>query len=517
MLVRIAATLFFLVITRSSLANDWFDKADALYQAKEYSQAISFYRKSAHRGDPKGQYNLAKMYHNGLGVTESKEQAFHWYLKAAELGHTEAQYKIAIAYIFGRTTPYLLDLNVDTIKGLNWLNRAVEKGHIQAQSKLISLYSDNYNGIKRNDDKVVELMLKFANEGNVEVQKKLASYYERGYLFEKNLDMSAFWYIKAAEKLEGTQLGNVANGLKKIGYHADALRLLKKSAEQGVKWAYNDIGEIYAEGKGTTIDLVQALHWYQKGSDAGDKKSSIRLGELYEKGMGVEQDYKKAIHLYQKASSYNEAKFRLGRMYERGYGVEQDFHQALSLYKASGYKYKEQYESLNEKLNCPNAIVKLFGLGLNCVKRDEFMEAVKQAGASPKREDHSYYADIYDSSNILDGTSELVIHYFEGKFAKATYMFSINLDRNNISKMHDILVSKYGNTSKSNGKLSVGSVKHVWKLEDGIMIELSRERSNTASLLTYINPQVNYLMIKEQKKQKREREAKKIESQSNAF
>ena len=44
----------------------------------------------AQKGDPEAMYQLAELYYNGDGVTESPKEAVKWYEKAAKKGHPKA-------------------------------------------------------------------------------------------------------------------------------------------------------------------------------------------------------------------------------------------------------------------------------------------------------------------------------------------------------------------------------------------------------------------------------------------
>ncbi|MFA5922254.1 MAG: tetratricopeptide repeat protein [Methylococcaceae bacterium] len=57
---------------------------------KDYSQAVTWFRKAAEQGLAMAQYNLGVMYASGEGVAQDDEQAVAWYLKAAEQGEAIA-------------------------------------------------------------------------------------------------------------------------------------------------------------------------------------------------------------------------------------------------------------------------------------------------------------------------------------------------------------------------------------------------------------------------------------------
>jgi TPR repeat protein len=53
---------------------------------RNFSEAVSWYRKAADGGNAAAQYNLGVMYANGRGVSKNDAQAVAWFRKAAEQG-----------------------------------------------------------------------------------------------------------------------------------------------------------------------------------------------------------------------------------------------------------------------------------------------------------------------------------------------------------------------------------------------------------------------------------------------
>ena len=71
------------VLAQNSLAGVY---ANERVPARDYKQAIEWYRKAAEQGYAIAQYNLGLMYANGWGVPRDDKQALDWYRKAAEQG-----------------------------------------------------------------------------------------------------------------------------------------------------------------------------------------------------------------------------------------------------------------------------------------------------------------------------------------------------------------------------------------------------------------------------------------------
>ena len=63
-----------------------------------YDYAASVFGNHADKGNGQAQFNMALMYHSGLGVARDERQAVEWYERAANSGHEMAQAYMAAAY-----------------------------------------------------------------------------------------------------------------------------------------------------------------------------------------------------------------------------------------------------------------------------------------------------------------------------------------------------------------------------------------------------------------------------------
>ena len=62
--------------------------------------------------------------------------------------------------------------------------------------------------------------------------------------------------------------------------------LYELAASQGVAKAYyNNLGEMYYNGRGVEKDYTKAAEYYEKAAAQGDTDSQKRLTEMYEQGL----------------------------------------------------------------------------------------------------------------------------------------------------------------------------------------------------------------------------------------
>ena len=71
--------------------------------AKDFKQAVFWYRKSADQGNEWGQKNLGICYEKGKGVAKDLEQAVFWFRKSAEQGNDYAKKRLRESW----AQPYL--------------------------------------------------------------------------------------------------------------------------------------------------------------------------------------------------------------------------------------------------------------------------------------------------------------------------------------------------------------------------------------------------------------------------
>ena len=61
---------------------------------QDFEQAMQLYGLSAQQGITQAQFNLGLMYDRGDGVAQDYREAYYWYLQAAEAGSPDGQYAV---------------------------------------------------------------------------------------------------------------------------------------------------------------------------------------------------------------------------------------------------------------------------------------------------------------------------------------------------------------------------------------------------------------------------------------
>jgi TPR repeat protein len=79
---------------------------------------------------------------------------------------------------------------------------------------------------------------------------------------------------------------------------AEAARLFRLAADQGVAAAQSDLGLMYYSGEGVVKDLAQAARLFGLAADQGLADGQYNLGLLYFEGKGVAKDEAEAARLF---------------------------------------------------------------------------------------------------------------------------------------------------------------------------------------------------------------------------
>jgi hypothetical protein len=123
---------------------------------------------SARAGNAEAQYNLGRIYHDGIGVQQNNTEAADWYRRAAKQGHGNAQNSLGI----------LLEADQRDYAGAaQWFAMAARQGNADAQYNLGVIY---YSGLGVNYEFAAHWFQLAAQQGLVQAQRDLGKMYERG-------------------------------------------------------------------------------------------------------------------------------------------------------------------------------------------------------------------------------------------------------------------------------------------------------------------------------------------------
>jgi serine/threonine-protein kinase len=130
----------------------------------------------------------------------------------------------------------------------------------------------------------------------------------------------------SVQKPSGADLEQQAASLYKAGRASEAATLFDQACSAGSREACDNLGVMYASGKGVAKDDARAAALYATACNAGNALGCNNLGNIYASGRGVSKDNAQAASLYVKACADGNAVgcSNIGNYYRLGIGVEKD-------------------------------------------------------------------------------------------------------------------------------------------------------------------------------------------------
>ncbi|MCP4176921.1 MAG: protein kinase [bacterium] len=124
---------------------------------------------------------------------------------------------------------------------------------------------------------------------------------------------------------------------KKLQENLKAFDLYMKSAKSGNSEAMYNLACLYRDGRTTSKNDPEALHWFQKAADKGNVNAMYNLGRIYQTSLEQSPD---AFKWYTKAADKgnDDAMYCLAEMYRKGEGTEKDLSEAFDLFLKSAEK-----------------------------------------------------------------------------------------------------------------------------------------------------------------------------------
>ena len=225
---------------------------------------------SAKEGDSSAQNNLGLMYDNGNGVVQNYKEAVKWYRKAAEQGFSSAQNNLGIMYKNGKGVVQ------NYIKAHMYYNLAASQGNKSAQKNRDIVEKKMTAGQIKKARKMAEKWRKKSLRGEAAYDKGFAAYKDKDYKTAlKEFMISA-----------------------KEGHYKEAVKWVRKPAEQGDSDAQYTLGVMYANGQGVVQNYIKAHMYWNLAANQGNEDAR-KNRDIVEKRMTVGQ-IKKAQEMAEK-------------------------------------------------------------------------------------------------------------------------------------------------------------------------------------------------------------------------
>ena len=275
---------------------------------------------AAERGDPDAQYELAWMYFIGTDVPKDDAKSARWCRRAAEQGHAAAQVMLGSKYEIGD-----LGMRQDYAEAVWWYRRAAEQGYAPGQFALAGQYREGL-GVPQDYTEAVQWYRRAAEQGHPNAQFSLGEMHSEGLGVPQDYTEAVQWYRRAAETEPRFRIVEGRRWVTLVAGQAEA---------------QNNLGLMYAEGRGVAQDEVQAVRWYRRAAEQHLAAAQRNLGLAYAEGRGVVQNDTEAVRWFRRAArqGLTAAQNNLAFMYSEGRGVLKDSvlaHMWLNIAGANG-------------------------------------------------------------------------------------------------------------------------------------------------------------------------------------
>jgi TPR repeat protein len=193
-----------------------------------------------------------------------------------------------------------------------------------------------------------------AEEGDAQSQFELAKVLDSGGLgVAKDEAEAVKWLRKAAEQDYANAQCNLGccyyNGQGVAKDYVAAFRWFREAAGQHVAAAQFNLGLCYFNDRGVAKNEVEAVKWCRRAAEQNFVQAQNDLGLCYARGQGVAKDAVEAVKWYRRAAEQNlvQAQNNLGLCYAKGQGVAKGYAEAVKWYrKAAEQNCAEAQNSL---------------------------------------------------------------------------------------------------------------------------------------------------------------------------
>ena len=273
------------------------------YNRGDWEQAWRALEGQAQRGDAFAQFYIGKMYEGGLGRPADPLRARYWYTQAAAKGHPEARAAIAA-------------LRPDAPNPAPSVTPTARPPASACDNSRLTLLGTRADG------------------GDAESALELGLLNESSACGEPNYAQAARYYAKAAEK----NLPQAQNNLGALYFegkgvtldYATAQRLYGQAAEAGYAIAQYNLALMIGQGRANEPNLDGMIDWLNKSAEQGYARAQAQLGRFYLEGVGVTKDPIKAGQLFLAAAQqgHPNAQYYYGHLTSIGVGVKRDVNTA---------------------------------------------------------------------------------------------------------------------------------------------------------------------------------------------
>lgn len=217
--------------------------------------------------------NLGYLQETGVGVPRNASLAVRYYERAAALGSLAAHYNLGRLHLLGSG-----GVTLDLVKARRHLTEAAEGGILPAQLLLAQVALDADQA-----PQAFAWALKAANQGYVPAMHLVGHLYLHGQGVGSDPAKALLWLQRSAARdftPAHHSLGILYDTVREFRDPSMALAQFRKAADRGHRESQYQLGYCYYSGRGTAIDLAEALRWWTLSEVAGLDAASHARAQL---------------------------------------------------------------------------------------------------------------------------------------------------------------------------------------------------------------------------------------------
>ena len=308
---------------------------DLLEGEREAARAAAEHRRRAEAGSAEARAALAEALRDGRGVDRDDVEAVRLFRMAADQGSARGMVGLGTMHTLGRGGAAW-----DPAEAAALYRKAAEAGSAEGRARLAVRHHQG-SGVARDRTRAYELARDAAAHGDPWGQAALGVMFRDGVGVRRDDAEAAIWFRRSAEQANpwgqfylGAMRDREAGGLGPDS--AEALRLLRLAARQGLADAEHELGSVHADGRAVPADQAEAVRWYALAASRGYTPAWTEYGRRLLSGRGVARDEVAAAGWFSRAVERGDFKaaLLLGHLHEFGRGVPRDLLRAADVYKA---------------------------------------------------------------------------------------------------------------------------------------------------------------------------------------
>jgi TPR repeat protein len=242
-------------------------EGEEAYARRDFGAALRLWTSLAKAGDAAAQEGLGRLHLFGLGVPRSYPEASSWLLRAAAQGNARAQFELGVVALQE-------ERGATALAAAESLVLSAAAAGLPEAERLAGAFSEEGLGVAQDPAAAADWYRRAAAQGDGGAERDLARLYALGLGVERDASKSAAHEAEAVRRGDA-EAQYLAAAAAPDG--AEAVGLLRASAEQGYTPAQRQLASLYEQGERVRRNAEEAAKWLGTAATAGDATAARDL------------------------------------------------------------------------------------------------------------------------------------------------------------------------------------------------------------------------------------------------